>query len=51
MQKLLVDTFGFDQFRLGQEQTIIQLLGGFSSLAIFPIWAMVGLDDVVTFCK
>ena len=28
--------FGFDQFRLGQEQAITQLLGGDSSLAIFP---------------
>ena len=28
--------FGFDQFRPGQEQTISQLLHGYSSLAIFP---------------
>lgn len=28
--------FGFDQFRPGQEQTISQLLQGYSSLAIFP---------------
>ena len=32
----LKQTFGFDQFRTGQEQTITQLLAGDSSLAIFP---------------
>ena len=32
----LKSTFGFDQFRPGQEQTINQLLEGKSSLAIFP---------------
>jgi ATP-dependent DNA helicase RecQ len=32
----LKDTFGFDQFRAGQEQTIRQLLSAKSSLAIFP---------------
>lgn len=32
----LKHTFGFDQFRLGQDQTIRQLLAGQSSLAIFP---------------
>ena len=32
----LKQTFGFDQFRGGQEQTIVQLLDGNSSLAIFP---------------
>ena len=32
----LKQTFGFDQFRAGQEQTISQLLAGDSSLAIFP---------------
>ena len=32
----LKQTFGFDQFRTGQEQTIAQLLAGDSSLAIFP---------------
>lgn len=32
----LKQTFGFDQFRGGQEQTIGQLLRGDSSLAIFP---------------
>ena len=32
----LKETFGFDQFRQGQEQTISQLLAGESSLAIFP---------------
>ena len=32
----LKQTFGFDQFRNGQEQTIVQLLAGDSSLAIFP---------------
>ncbi|RBP51073.1 RecQ family ATP-dependent DNA helicase [Arenicella xantha] len=32
----LKQTFGFDQFREGQEQTITQLLAGHSSLAIFP---------------
>ena len=33
---LLKKIFGFDGFRLGQEQTISQLLNGQSSLAIFP---------------
>lgn len=32
----LKQTFGFDQFRGGQEQTIQQLIAGQSSLAIFP---------------
>ena len=32
----LKNTFGFDEFRGGQEQTITQLLSGQSSLAIFP---------------
>ena len=32
----LKKTFGFEQFRTGQEQTITQLLAGDSSLAIFP---------------
>lgn len=32
----LKETFGFDQFRSGQEQTVNQLLNGDSSLAIFP---------------
>lgn len=32
----LKETFGFDQFRQGQEQTVRQLLAGDSSLAIFP---------------
>jgi ATP-dependent DNA helicase RecQ len=32
----LKQTFGFDGFRQGQEQTITQLLAGQSSLAIFP---------------
>ena len=32
----LKQTFGFDQFRSGQEQTVTQLLTGDSSLAIFP---------------
>jgi ATP-dependent DNA helicase RecQ len=36
IQQSLADVFGFNQFRLGQEQTVRQLLGGFSSLAIFP---------------
>lgn len=36
IQQSLADVFGFKQFRLGQEQTVRQLLGGFSSLAIFP---------------
>lgn len=36
IQQSLVDVFGFTQFRPGQEQTVKQLLGGFSSLAIFP---------------
>ncbi|MCP4991022.1 MAG: ATP-dependent DNA helicase RecQ [Colwellia sp.] len=33
---LLKQSFGFDEFRQGQEQTISQLLNGHSSLAIFP---------------
>lgn len=36
IQQSLADDFGFTQFRPGQEQTVKQLLGGFSSLAIFP---------------
>jgi ATP-dependent DNA helicase RecQ len=36
IQQSLADVFGFNQFRLGQERTVRQLLGGFSSLAIFP---------------
>ena len=32
----LQQQFGFEQFRVGQEQTITQLLNGHSSLAIFP---------------
>lgn len=32
----LKDTFGFDGFREGQQQTVTQLLQGQSSLAIFP---------------
>ena len=32
----LLETFGFDGFRPGQEQTITQLLNGQSSLSIFP---------------
>jgi len=36
IKKSLAEVFGFNQFRLGQEQTVKQLLGGFSSLAIFP---------------
>ena len=32
----LKQTFGFDQFRGGQEQTVRQLIAGQSSLAIFP---------------
>ena len=35
----LKQTFGFDEFRTGQEQTISQLLNGDSSLAIFPTGA------------
>ena len=36
IQQSLFDIFGFTQFRSGQEQSVRQLLGGFSSLAIFP---------------
>ncbi|MFT6407095.1 MAG: ATP-dependent DNA helicase RecQ [Arenicella sp.] len=36
IHSVLKQTFGFDQFRTGQEQTIVQLLAGDSSLAIFP---------------
>ncbi|MFT5225615.1 MAG: ATP-dependent DNA helicase RecQ [Polaribacter sp.] len=36
IQQSLADVFGFNQFRPGQEQTVRQLLGGFSSLSIFP---------------
>jgi len=35
----LKQTFGFDAFRQGQEQTISQLVNGQSSLAIFPTGA------------
>jgi ATP-dependent DNA helicase RecQ len=36
IQQSLADVFGFNQFRPGQAQTVSQLLGGFSSLSIFP---------------
>lgn len=36
IQQSLVEVFGFQQFRPGQEQTVKQLLSGCSSLAIFP---------------
>lgn len=36
LHRELKKTFGFDQFRSGQEQTVTQLLAGDSSLAIFP---------------
>ena len=36
IQQSLKQTFGFEQFRSGQQQTIDQLLKGHSSLAIFP---------------
>jgi ATP-dependent DNA helicase RecQ len=36
IQDSLTQSFDFDQFRPGQEQTIAQLLNGDSSLAIFP---------------
>ena len=39
LQQSLKTTFGFDDFRIGQEQTITQLLNGDSSLAIFPTGA------------
>ena len=39
LRSLLKQTFGFDEFRTGQEQTISQLLKGESSLAIFPTGA------------
>ena len=39
LQQSLKTTFGFDEFRIGQEQTITQLLEGNSSLAIFPTGA------------
>lgn len=39
LQIKLKHSFGFDQFREGQEQTISQLLNGHSSLAIFPTGA------------
>ncbi|MBA6390225.1 RecQ family ATP-dependent DNA helicase [Colwellia sp. BRX10-3] len=39
LQQSLKTTFGFDDFRVGQEQTIMQLLNGDSSLAIFPTGA------------
>lgn len=32
----LKESFGFDQFREGQQQTIEQLLDGYSTLSIFP---------------
>jgi ATP-dependent DNA helicase RecQ len=39
LHQSLKTTFGFDDFRIGQEQTISQLLNGESSLAIFPTGA------------
>ena len=36
LKESLLNTFGFDGFRPGQEQTITQLLNGQSSLSIFP---------------
>lgn len=36
LHRALKQIFGFDGFRLGQEQTITQLLNGQSSLSIFP---------------
>ncbi|TYK67395.1 RecQ family ATP-dependent DNA helicase [Colwellia echini] len=36
LHSALKQTFGFDGFRDGQEQTVTQLLNGHSSLAIFP---------------
>ncbi|MEY8197641.1 MAG: RecQ family ATP-dependent DNA helicase [Colwellia sp.] len=36
LKESLLETFGFDGFRPGQEQTITQLLNGQSSLSIFP---------------
>ncbi|MFT5634598.1 MAG: ATP-dependent DNA helicase RecQ [Cognaticolwellia sp.] len=39
LQQSLKNTFGFDDFRVGQAQTITQLLNGDSSLAIFPTGA------------
>ena len=36
LKESLLDSFGFDGFRPGQEQTITQLLNGQSSLSIFP---------------
>ena len=39
LQAKLKQSFGFEQFREGQEQTISQLLNGHSSLAIFPTGA------------
>ncbi|MGJ8693379.1 MAG: RecQ family ATP-dependent DNA helicase [Thalassotalea sp.] len=36
LNNTLQQLFGFNEFRLGQEQTIQQLLAGHSSLAIFP---------------
>ena len=36
LKSTLKQTFGFDEFRYGQEQTITQLLNNQSSLSIFP---------------
>jgi len=36
IQAALKKSFGFDEFRHGQQQTIEQLLSGHSSLAVFP---------------
>lgn len=36
IKESLLESFGFDGFRPGQEQTITQLLNGQSSLSIFP---------------
>ena len=35
-REVLAETFGFDEFRPGQEQVVETLLGGRSALAVFP---------------
>jgi hypothetical protein len=37
IQQSLADVFGFNQFRLGQERTVRQLLGGFRLWLFSPL--------------
>ncbi|MBB1486807.1 RecQ family ATP-dependent DNA helicase [Oceanospirillum sediminis] len=51
LNNLLKQTFGFNAFRPGQEQTVGQLLQGHSSLAIFPTGSGKSLCYQVTALK